>query len=256
VGGLVAGRGADQPGRREDPAFDFAQSASFARERSGVLLSALRASFSSTYLTLTSIIQGVVLAYLVVVVDEEMASFRAANWVLVLTTFLVIVAAWHEYMTAVTVFVWIPRLQDSLIPFLLGGSEIMLIRSLRREDELEWSFLALGVITLVTLVAFVNMYRSAAAEAGLNRRLLVEMRFYQWLNLAFVVAGGVLFFSFSLVEGEVAATGALDIAFSTAALGLVLAFLVRGSFVWSRVIEIARQDARGARQDEDVRRRR
>ena len=97
------------------------------------------------------------LAYLVTVVDEEVSSFDAANWVLVVTTFLVIVAAWHEYMTAVTIFVWIPRLRDSLIPFLLGGAELTLIRSLRRQDEVEWSFFALGLIALVTLAAFINM---------------------------------------------------------------------------------------------------
>jgi hypothetical protein len=58
---------------------------------------------------------------MVVVVDEELHSFQTAHWLLVVTTFLVIVAAWHEYMTAVTVFVWIPRNRDSLIPFVLGA---------------------------------------------------------------------------------------------------------------------------------------
>jgi hypothetical protein len=233
----------EPPGGGEPP-LELAQSASLARERSGLLLSALRASFSSTYLTLTSIIQGVALAYLVVVVDEEMASFQAANWILVATTFLAIVAAWHEYMTAVTVFVWIPRLRDSLIPFLLGGSELMLIRSLRREDELEWSFLALGLITLVTLIAFVNMYRRAAAEDEINRGLLLEMRFYQWLNLAFVASAGLLFFSFSAAEAQAGASSALDLALSGASLALVLAFFARGALSWSRVIEVAKRDAR------------
>jgi len=67
------------------------------------LLSALQGSFSSTYLTLTSIIQGVTLGYLVVVVDDEKGRFEPAHWLLVATTFLIIVAAWHEYMMAVTV---------------------------------------------------------------------------------------------------------------------------------------------------------
>jgi hypothetical protein len=156
-------------------------------------------------------------------------------------------------MTAVTVFVWIPRLRDSLIPFLLGGSELLLIRSLRREDELEWSFFALGLIALVTLAAFMNMYRSAAAEEDINKRLLLEMRFYQWLNLAFVVSAVALFFLFGAVKAQAGAADILDIAFSTAALGLVLAFFTRGSFFWSRVIDFARRDAGRAPSVEDDR---
>jgi hypothetical protein len=185
----------------------------------------------------------VALAYLVTVVDEELSAFRAANWVLVVTTFLVIVAAWHEYMTAVTVFVWIPRLRDSLIPFLLGGSELLLIRSLKREDELEWSFFALGLIALVTLAAFINMYRSAAAEEDINTRLLVKMRFYQWLNLAFVASAVVFFFAFGAVEAQVGSAATFETALATASLGLVLAFFARGSFSWNRVIELARREA-------------
>jgi hypothetical protein len=150
------------------------------RERPADLLAALRGSFLSTYLTLTSIIQGVALAYLVVVVDDEMKTFDSAHWLLVVTTFLIIAAAWHEYMTAVTVFVWVPRLLDSLIPFLLGGSEVMLIRSLRDQSELEWSFVAAGFVALVTLIAFINMYKSAAGEEDeINRIVLEKIRLYR-----------------------------------------------------------------------------
>src|SRR5687768_4549727 len=102
---------------------------SFARDDPALRLSALYASFTSTYLTLTSIIQGVALAYLVVVVDDGFDSFRPATWILVVAMFLAIVAAWHEYMTAVSVLEWIPRLRDSLIPFALGGAELASIGS-------------------------------------------------------------------------------------------------------------------------------
>lgn len=211
--------------------------------RQGALLTSLRTAFSSSYLTLTSIIQGVALAYLVVVVDEEMHEFGAAQWLFVATAFLAIASAWHEYMTAVTVFVWVPRLWDSLIPFLLGGSELMLIRSLRRPGGLEWSFLALGAVAAVTLLAFVNMYRSAAAEEDLNADLLARMGFYRPLNLAFSSGAAVLFFSFAAVEAIAAGSTSLDNALSASALGLVLVFLVRGYFYWTRVIQVAREDA-------------
>jgi hypothetical protein len=207
------------------------------------LLASLRASFSSQYLTLTSIIQGVALAYLVVVVDEEMTQFSAAQWLFVVTAFLAIVSAWHEYMTAVTIFVWVPRLWDALIPFLVGGSELILIRSLRRPGGLEWSFAALGVLAVVTLLAFLNMYRSAAAEEGLNRDLLEGLGPYRRLTLAFLIAAGALLFSFAAIEAMAGGSTTLDVALSAGSLGLVLVFLTRGYFYWNRVIEIARRDA-------------
>jgi len=218
-------------------------SAPFARASSGGLLTSLRGSFSSQYLTLTSIIQGVALAYLVVVVDEEMNEFHAAQWLFVVTAFLAIVSAWHEYMTAVTVFVWVPRLWDAVIPFLVGGSELMLIRSLRRPGGLEWSFLALGVVAAVTLLAFLNMYRSAAAEEDLNRDLLARTAFYKELNLAFVSFAAVLLCSFAAVEAAANGSARLDVVLSAIALGLVLVFVIRGYFYWNRIIHIAREGA-------------
>jgi len=210
--------------------------------RPALLLSELYAPFTSMYLTLTSIIQGVALAYLVVVVDDESHSFGVANWILVTTVFLVIAAAWHEYMTAVTVFAWIPHLRDSLIPFLLGGAELILIRSLKAEAELEWFFLAMTLTVLMTFVAFLNMYVSAAAEPERNGWLLVETRFYKSLTFIFVGSAAICFLLFSLVESRVASSS-LDLGLAVASLAFVVAFLVRSSLYWHRVVELARRDA-------------
>ena len=212
--------------------------APLAVDDSARLLTSLYASFTSTYLTLTSILQGVALAYLVVVVDDEMHAFEAAHWILVVTTFLMIVAAWHEYMTAVTVFVWIPRLRDSLIPFLLGGAELVLIRSLGQQTELEWFFLAMAVTSLVTLVAFLNMYASAAAERDKNRVLLENTRFYERLSLTFVSCSGVLFLIFSAVEARAPASATLDVVLAATTLALVVAFLARSAIYWHKVIDL------------------
>jgi hypothetical protein len=218
-------------------------SLSLPREHPPLLLSALRESFSTTYLTLMSIIQGATLGYLVVVVDEGLAVFTTATWLMVATTFLIIVAVWHEYMIAVTTFTWIAGLRDSLIPFLFGGSEMMLIRSLRRPSELEWTFLAAAFVAIVALIAFINMYRSAATEEDLNNDLLVAVRFYRWLNLVFVGLASLILISFSVLEAQGDLSVATDIALSACALGLMLAFFTRGYFYWNRVIEIAKQRA-------------
>jgi hypothetical protein len=206
------------------------------------MLATLLASFTTTYLTLTSIIQGVALAYLVSVVDQELHTFELANWLVVLATFLAIVAAWYEYVNAVTVFVWIPRLRDALIPFVLGGAELVLIRSLRSQNALEASYIALGLIALVVLVAFVNMYVSAAAEGAPNRRLLDELGHYHAFNIVFVALAGVSFFAFALLEATTADSTALDVVTAVVSLAFVAAFLVRGSLYWAHVIEIARRE--------------
>jgi hypothetical protein len=196
-----------------------------------------------------SIVQGVALAYLVVVVNDELRTFSFANWILVSTSFLMIVSAWDEYMTAVTVFVWIPRLLDSLIPFLLGVSEIIFIQSLRHESQLEWFFMAMAFTALVALIAFVNMYARAAAEADKNQILLKEMRSYQSLNLGLVSLSGIVLLVFAAVEAAVAASTVLDIALSTAALTLVLTFIARGAVYWNRVIRFARESASRAGEE-------
>lgn len=207
---------------------------------SGALLSALQGSFSSTYLTLTSIIQGVTLGYLVVVVDDEKGRFGPAHWLLVATTFLIIVAAWHEYMMAVTVLTWVAGLRDSLIPFLLGGSELMLVLSLRHPEELEWSFLAAAIVSFVALIAFANMYRSAAAEPAANRAFLADTRTYRWVNLGFLCFAGVIFVAFSAIEARAGPSEALDVGLAAVTFCLILVFLARGALYWHHVIELAR----------------
>lgn len=206
------------------------------------MLATLLASFTTTYLTLTSIIQGVALAYLVSVVDEEMHAFELANWLLVAATFLMIVAAWYEYVNAVTVFVWIPRLRDALIPFVLGGTELLLIRSLRSQSALETSYLAIGLISLVVLAAFLNMYTSAAEAGGRNRPLLDELGTYHRLNVAFVALAGASIFCFGALEAWMPESTALDVATGACTLAFVVVFLVRGARYWGQVIEIARRE--------------
>lgn len=128
----------------------------------------------------------------------------------------------------------------------------MLIRSLRRPGGLEWSFLALGVLAVVTMLAFLNMYRSAAAEEDLNRDLLARTALYKGLNLAFVSAAGVLLFSFAAVEAVANGSARLDVVLSAIALGLVLVFVIRGYFYWNRIIQIARDDSSAERRVEET----
>src|SRR5579884_3223442 len=98
--------------------------------------SLLMASFTVAYLTLTSIIQGVALGYLVAVVDGAASKLPIASWLLAVASFLAIVVLWQEYMIGATIFSWSPTLADSLIPFALGAAELAAIHGVRDTHDL------------------------------------------------------------------------------------------------------------------------
>src|SRR5262245_43286659 len=124
-----------------------------------LLLRRLEFSFSTVYLTLTSIIQGATFSYLAAVVLGNYRSYGLTEWILTATTFAVIVIAWNEYMMGAITLVWIPSLTDSLIPFLMGGAQMLMVRSIG-PDPAQW-YLWAAIFSLVALGAFVNMYYNA-----------------------------------------------------------------------------------------------
>ena len=79
----------------------------------------LKSQFAPAYLTLASIIQGVALSTLVVRVEATNTGFNAVAWLLTITTFLVILDIWNEYLMLVQAYVWLPSLLDSIVPFAL-----------------------------------------------------------------------------------------------------------------------------------------
>jgi hypothetical protein len=86
----------------------------------------LKSQFAPAYLTLASIIQGVALSTLVVRVEATYPGFDAVAWLLTITTFLVILDIWHEYLMMVLAYVWLPTLLDSIVPFAFVAAELFL----------------------------------------------------------------------------------------------------------------------------------
>ena len=93
-------------------------------DESQVILHQLKGSFTSIYLTVLSIVQGVTLATLATVVADNYPRFTAVQWALVVLTFCILVIIWHHMTTDAMTWVWIPDVRDSLIPFLLGAFEL------------------------------------------------------------------------------------------------------------------------------------
>jgi hypothetical protein len=86
----------------------------------------LKSQFAPAYLTLASIIQGVALSTLVIRVEATYANFNAVAWLLTVTSFLVILDIWHEYLMMVLAYVWLPTLLDSIVPFAFVAAELFL----------------------------------------------------------------------------------------------------------------------------------
>jgi hypothetical protein len=95
-----------------------------APDEQGRLLSHLKDSFTSIYLTVLSIVQGVALTTLAVVVADGYTQFTPVQWALVLLTFLILIIIWNHVTTDAMTWTWIPDFRDSAIPFLLGAFEL------------------------------------------------------------------------------------------------------------------------------------
>lgn len=201
----------------------------------GMLKARIKEQNTAAYLTIMSIIQGVALSFFTFVVVNEYQQFTNEVWVLVGSTFLILILTWFEYIMGISIFVWLHGVLDSIIPFSLFVVEIMLIHTMSLMNG-EWYF-SMCLFCLVALFAFANMYFKASREVD-NKGLI------DWLGKWKVATLGYLFVSlllFALLwkywRIELVAVMAW---FS---LALIVAFALRAKLYWAKVLRYAEQDA-------------
>lgn len=210
-------------------------------EQAGALLRDLHESFAPTYLTLISIIEGVLLGFMFELLSEGRPTLhlRDPAALLVLNNVLFIIMVWNEYRMGAFMFRWIPSIFDAIIPFSLGGVQAALILTVANPVAwLSW----LVAFYLVAAIAFENMYRSSSSE-GRNALVLESNRFFRFLNpMGCVAAASALAM---LVAADVS-RGSVP---GWPVLGTItlvnVAFLVRGEANWRRIVSTARR-AHGA----------
>lgn len=112
-------------------------------------------SHGSSYLSLMSIVQGVAFGFLALQVYQNFRNYGLVAWILTITTFLLIILTWNEYIIGITIFKWVPNLIDASIPFLFSTSEIWLAATIKEKYQ-EW-YLAFFIFCIVALIAFCNM---------------------------------------------------------------------------------------------------
>lgn len=210
-----------------------------AQEQAHALLVELRNSFAPSYLTLISIIQGVLLGLIF--------QLLSANWhelspgdptvLLVFNNVLLSALVWNEYRMGSYMFRWVPYLLDAVIPFTLGGLQAAIILSVANPGAwLGW----LATFYLAAVVAYENMYRRSGAERR-NAFVLERNRGFRRLNVVACLAVSFVFWAaFALHRIGGTTPGLATLLLVTT---LNLAFLVRGEVNWRHIITAARRTA-------------
>jgi hypothetical protein len=192
----------------------------------------IKSQFSSVYLTLISVIQASVLSYLMVCADGLLARLTARSAVLLVTTFLVIVSSWNEYVMGSTTFRWVPTVIDSFLPFLLGASEFLMVRALGRSSS-AW-YLWLAAFCLFGYVAFVNQYRSARRLTD-NDVLFAALGRWTTVSEGLLILTAALSAGFGILDSRLSASSPARTVLASAALGAMVVYFIRTVLYWRRI---------------------
>jgi len=233
-------RAIGENGRRDDdiPAYRHPAEADLdtVEEQAQALLHDLRESFSPSYLTLISIIEGVLLGLTFEMVAEGHVALQLNDpgSLLIVNNVIIIALVWNEYRMGSSMFRWVPSLLDAAIPFAVGGIQAALI--LMSSDPQRWLGW-LGAFYVAGLIAFQNMYGRSAEEER-NAFVLDRNRGFRRVNLASCLLVGGLFWALFIYHrwsGSAPGWGSL---------GLVtlvnLLFLARGELNWRVIVAAAR----------------
>ena len=101
--------------------------------------------FPTVLLTLISIIQALALELLwsKIVESEFLWTLNAEaliGWGMLSVAFLAILQIWVMYSSMVMGFVWLPSMRDSIVPFIIGIQEFMLITLIDESFSSLWLY--------------------------------------------------------------------------------------------------------------------
>ncbi len=144
----------------------------------------LKDQFAPAYLTLTSIIQGVALAFLATRVEATYVQFDATDWLMTIATFVLFLVVWQEYVMQVLAFVWVPTLLDVLVPFAFLACELFLAH-FAYHDLRNW-LLTFGLTCVVGAVAQFVTKAQARTLVEENRDVARMLEFHGRYRAAFV----------------------------------------------------------------------
>lgn len=224
-------------------------------EQARALLHDLRESFAPSYLTLISIIEGVLLGLTFELISEGRPVLRWGDpsALMVLNDVVLIALVWNEYRMGSSMYRWVPSLPDAVIPFVIGGLQAALL--LTPDAPRAWLGL-LATFYLVVALAYENMYRRSAEEAR-NEFVVRWNQPFRCVNpIACLAGSGVLWGLVAFHHFTGTDPGGATLVLVTV---VDVAFLVRGELNWRLVVGAARRlsvpdrPADGGRPDGSVR---
>ena len=197
----------------------------------------LKDQFAPAYLTLTSIIQGVALSVLAVRVESTYAQFGITNWLLAIATFLGILTIWHEYLLQVLMFVWVPTLLDSLVPFAFLVGELFTAHFVY--GSLQVWLLAFAITFGVGMAANLLTITQARNLSEENRDLLRVLAPHSRIRTMLILVIMVLFLCASALYGLLHLN---QIQFIVALFALITVIVFLSSSIprWHQVLVFAR----------------
>ena len=162
----------------------------------------MQATFSNSYLTLLSIIQGTALATLFLKVDYlvGLQRFHVPQLVMAIGVLLSIILLWNQYQMGVGLYYWPSSLLDAFIPFSFGIVEFSAILGLEHGGIIMLiafgSFFALGVF------AFEHQYLQLRRAAGPDAFVHRLTRGFRRLDAASCAVSAAIFFAAAAITSH------------------------------------------------------
>ncbi len=129
------------------------------------------------YVTLFSIIQASALGYLLLVVKDQLVSIINSTYeplwtILIIATFLMIIAIWINYTFPAPAFRRLNTTLDALIPFCFGVAQALAIFSISLQ-QLAWYYFSFSLLALVGLAQCRNTFREARLDLDIEQNRIV-----------------------------------------------------------------------------------
>ena len=115
----------------------------------------LEGYFSSMYLTIIALAQGIAVALLAVPFIESISS-GSFDWSKYAISLVVVLAIWHHYMIGSIFTRWFPDIRDSLLPIALVGSEIFMIETTINKIPATLWIHSIWVVAFIGCLAYAN----------------------------------------------------------------------------------------------------
>lgn len=193
----------------------------------------IRGAFSTSYLTLLSIIQGTAFAALFAKVQSLVSqhSFHAPEIVMAIGLFLLIVALWNQYLIGTMLYNWTLQLTDSLLPFTFGVFEFAMIIQL----ENGVAVLAInGLFLLFGVVGLVHQYRQAHKSESAEFTARVA-RGFRAVDITSSIVIGLLLLGAAAVISRLGQSTLTELVAAGLVVAVALANLAREAHQWHLV---------------------